>query len=315
MTDEPVPTPPVRNEPCAYVRLWHPRRVQVNIPLLAINPATATEMLRAIDCLLDAGWLAALPGVEAGENVEEIGAVVRCEKENKDGTYTAILHLYSVGEQFKFPSLKTYLNNAESVAQFEAVSGLRLDSLPVYEGTNTIERGTNQKLDRYVVPLKKPTRAIWKENPKYPAGGYPEGFPLKERKPKRMFVRWLDAPPSSQPQAAPAANGQQPAALAPAAMSPVAVRKLEEANYDQLVQSMTWAERQPKPLSAQYVAIIKRRIGEMLVVYAKEAKTEDQAKQIRESADSWELSSSQLTAIEHALTGDSQPAAADGVPF
>jgi hypothetical protein len=172
----------------ALTHLYHPSGPKVDIPLSLMEALTidARILIRSVDALLEAGFTVNLPGVGDGETLEDIGFIVRKSKVNEDGTETPVIDLYPVNGNFRL--IGHYLNNADMVAEFEAAVGLRLSALPLYEGDNSIERGKNPKLDKYVVPLPKPAKLVFKQNPKY------EGENDKKH-PKRLFVRWHELRP------------------------------------------------------------------------------------------------------------------------
>jgi hypothetical protein len=173
---------------CGWVKLFHPSSAQVTIPLHLDKPilvAEAQALMESVTSLLQAGFSVDAPGLEDGEHVEEIGFVVRRSKANTDGTETPVVDLYPARGNFRL--LARYLNTDADVQAFESACGLRLASLPLYEGDNSIERGKNSKMDKYVVALKRPVRMVWKLNPKY------EGENDKKNS-KRTFVRWADQP-------------------------------------------------------------------------------------------------------------------------
>ena len=167
-----------------WVKLFHPSSAQVTIPLHLDKPilvAEAQALMESVTSLLQAGFSVDAPGLEEGEHVEEIGFVVRRSKANADGTETPVVDLYPTRGNFR--QLGKYLNNEADIQAFETACGLALSGLPLYEGDNSIERGKNPKMDKYVVALKHPVKMIWKLNPRY------EGENDKKNA-KRLFVRW-----------------------------------------------------------------------------------------------------------------------------
>jgi len=103
-----------------------------------------------------------------------------------------VVDLYPARGNFRL--LGKYLNNEADIQAFEAACGVILNTLPFYEGNNSIERNTDPRMDKYVVALKHPVKVVWKMNPKF------EGENDK-RNAKRLFVRWdgLPALPTSKP--------------------------------------------------------------------------------------------------------------------
>ena len=173
---------------CGWVRLYHPSAAQVTIPLHLDNPiseADARTLLASVANLITAGFAVDAPGLEDGEHIEEIGFIVRRSKANTDGSETPVVDLYPLHGNFRL--LGKYMNNEADLNEFEAACGVQLTSLPMYEGDNTIERGKNPKMEKYVIPLKRPVKVIWKLNPRY------EGENDKKNA-KRIFVRWDNIP-------------------------------------------------------------------------------------------------------------------------
>lgn len=169
---------------CGWVKLFHPSNAQVTIPLSLDKPilvAEAQALMASVTSLLQAGFSVDMPGLEEGEHEEEMGFVVRRAKVNADETETPVVDLYPVNANFR--RLAKYLNDEAGVREFEAACGLSLASLPLYEGDNTIERGKNPKMEKYVVALTRPVKIVWKYNPRY------EGENDKKNL-KRIFVRW-----------------------------------------------------------------------------------------------------------------------------
>jgi hypothetical protein len=119
---------------------------------------------------------------------------VRRSKANADGSETPVVDLYPARGNFRL--VARYLNAEADIQAFEAACGVKLSELPLYEGDNSIERGKNPKMDRYVVSLKRPVRVSWKLNHRY------EGENDKKNS-KRIFVRWADQPAISETNPAP----------------------------------------------------------------------------------------------------------------
>lgn len=190
------PTQPSNSMPCGWTKLYHPSGVQVTIPISiseAVSPESAKVMLYSVTALLEAGWQANMPGLDAGERVEEIRHVVRRVKTNDDNTETPVIDLYP--DRANFRILGVYLNTPAHVQAFESVCGVQVADLPLYDGDNAIERGKGPKTDKYVVTLPRPVRVVLKQNPRW------EGEDDKKH-PKRLFVRWLDVPPAGDGNAA-----------------------------------------------------------------------------------------------------------------
>ncbi len=180
-----------------WVKLYHPSGAQITVPLdlnVQVSPDQAATLLGSVSSLIGAGLSVFAPGLEEGEQYEQIGWAVRREKEDTEGP-TPVIDLYPINGKFRF--LAVYLNNADDVKAFEAATGLSVTKMPLYEATNTIERGVKAALDKYVVQLRSPTKIVWKANPRYD----PEEKDVTKKKPRRLFVRWADlAPKSDQPE-------------------------------------------------------------------------------------------------------------------
>jgi hypothetical protein len=190
------------------VQLWHPRGVRASLPLAG----DARAMLAGVDEYLAAGWLAQAPGLEAGEDRDEVSHVLRGEHE-RDGEATPYLLLYSANEALAFSFLKVYLNRPEDVTAFEDACGVSLVSLPLYVGNDKPERGKSRKTDEYIVKLPRPAGVVFKANPKWNEQDKKAADARGEvyKTPRRLFVRW-DAP-SQAPQQAP--QQQAPAQQGP----------------------------------------------------------------------------------------------------
>src|SRR5215472_16884626 len=88
-----------------WVKLWHRRGCLVHIPL-----GTDTSTFHDhIERLFEQGWLASAPGLEEGEEREQVAYVVHGESE-RDGETTPFVLLYSENDAFKWSFLKVYLN-------------------------------------------------------------------------------------------------------------------------------------------------------------------------------------------------------------
>lgn len=179
-------------ENIALVSLYHPSGAKVSIPLSIdemLTPAHGITLLNSVDNLIMAGFTVNLPGLEDGENFEQIGFVVRREKVNDDSTTTPVVDVYPVTGNFRTVGL--YLNTQDDISAFEGATGVKVSEMPVYDG-NPIERGKNPRADKNVVALKSPAKLVWKINPKW------EGENDKKHS-KRQFVRWEGVRASAEP--------------------------------------------------------------------------------------------------------------------
>lgn len=180
--------------PNGWVKLYSPRGPQVTLPV-TVERCDYAAMLANVHAMLDAGWLVVAPGLEEGEEKEEMGWVLRKEIE-RDGETTPVIAVYPSSEQLTWPRLKIYLNHASDVAAFEYASRLTLSKLPLYPGQDSPERGANTQTDKFIIKAPKPFGLIWKKNPKY----NPDEPDPKKRKPARLFVRWQDQAPPQKPE-------------------------------------------------------------------------------------------------------------------
>ena len=161
-------------------------KVYFTIPIALDQIDFAYEIaLQFTNTLLSKGFLLTEPGLEAGEEKQEIGWIAR--RVSKDDT--PIIDLYSTNQRMTFPWIKLYLNNAEETVAFESATGLLFNHIPLYEGDSHIERGANPAKDsKYIIPVKRTTVAIKARNPKY----NPEEPELSKRKPQYLFRRFED---------------------------------------------------------------------------------------------------------------------------
>lgn len=210
------PTPPaadtvVVNRPPVFVKLFHGSGLQVSVPLgVGLDPA---QVYADLDNWLATGWKPEPPGIEPGEQKEEIAYVVRKFTSNDRGDSNR-LDLYA--ESLKWAVLTVYLDNDDQIAEFERAANVKLRDLPIYEGDNKIERGKNANVDRkYVVRLPRTVIAVSKPNPRYNAEEAAKATQSNPyTKPKKVFVRWGNqnpSPPAIAPQAQ--SQGPQPAVV------------------------------------------------------------------------------------------------------
>lgn len=210
---EAIPPPPIL---CGEMWLYHPSGVKVKLPVPVIMGRHQYEV--AFHCIreaLEAGFMVHEPGLEAGEEREDIGWVCRLDHE-KDGETTATVLLYSSNQAMTWSFLRRYMNTKEDIQAFEAASGLKYDNLPPYPGNDHPQRGASAKTDKFIVKAPASFGLVWRHNPRYkdaPAGQ--DTRSLTEKR-KRDFVRWASQTGEA-PQAAPTAKqaagkSQEPAA-------------------------------------------------------------------------------------------------------
>jgi len=180
------------NSECGWTKAYHPSGLLVRLPLTG-QPTDYVGMLANVTAALAAGFLAVAPGAGEGEHKDEVGYVVKREKENQDHTVTPVIDLYVADDAMKFATLSVYLNTAEQVAAFEFASGVKVSALPLYIGDNKIERGGKAATDKLIIKSPRPFGVFWRDNPKYD----PAEMDATKKKPKRLFSRWADQRPQA----------------------------------------------------------------------------------------------------------------------
>ena len=196
-TSSPVPAAPAQAGQAivGWTRLYHPAGVQVTIPIPLDAPLgtdAALAALTSVSTLLDAGWLVDAPGLEEGEQKQEVVSVSR--RESKDGTPVVAFYLAHPKTVKKF--LHHYLNKTEDVQAFEAATGLKLESIPCWVGERDIDRD-HREAGKYILPLARPIHLVWTVNPKWQQWSAEGGKSTGVIEPhKRILVRY-DAPVSA----------------------------------------------------------------------------------------------------------------------
>ncbi len=184
-----------------WTRLYHPAGVQVTIPIpldVPIGADAAQAALASVSTLLDAGWAVDAPGLEEGEQKQEVVSVSR--RESKDGTPIVAFYLSHPKTMKKF--LHQYLNKTEDVQAFEVATGLKLESIPLWMGERDIDKD-HREAGKYIIPLARPIHLVWTVNPKWQQWSAEGGKATGAIEPhKRILVRY-DAPQSA-PAAKPA---------------------------------------------------------------------------------------------------------------
>jgi hypothetical protein len=188
MTTETQATTEPEKPACSWVKLFHPRGPDVRIAL----PYEAGELFNRVTALMDQGWLSTAPGLEEGEEKEQVGYVLRGGFE-RDGQTTPFVLLYAANDQLTWSFLKCYLNTPADVAAFEYASKMTLAALPDYVGNDKPQRGASQKTDTFIKAAPKPFGVVFKKNPKH------DDTDAGKMKPARLFVRWTDQRPNQQP--------------------------------------------------------------------------------------------------------------------
>lgn len=197
---------PAMSSLCAWTRLFHPRGPQVTLPL----PTDPKACLEAVNAALDVGWLVQAPGLEEGEEKEQVAFVVHGEFE-RDGKETPFVLLYSGNDAMKHSFLKVYLNHEADVAAFEYASKMKLSTIETYIGQDKPERGKSRQIDRYIVAPPKPFGVVFKANPKYDTSAAAACRAKGDiySVPKRVFVRWADVMPQTPAEADPLVTQQE----------------------------------------------------------------------------------------------------------
>lgn len=177
---------------CGWVKLYTDSGVQVTLPVPPA-PADYIGMLANVKAALAAGFLVTAPGLEVGEEREEVGFLVRGIQENA-GDETPFLLLYPNNDALKYSSLKVYLNRPDDIADFEFASKMKLAELPPYIGRDKPERGKSKQVDKFIVPARKPFGVVFVPNPKWSAEEEAAAKAKNElySVPRRKFVRWAD---------------------------------------------------------------------------------------------------------------------------
>jgi hypothetical protein len=192
-----------------YTKLYHPRGVLVSLPV----PADPAAAMAHVHGLLDAGWLMQPPGCEPGEGKDLVGWVCRCISND-----SPCILLYPNNEQLTYSFVRVYLNNDEDIHAFEAASGMKLESLPVYIGEGKPQRGKNKQVDAFIVRVKKPFEAVIMEDPRYAEARAKATADKPCTIPKNKFVRWgtqaAGGTQTSVPSNPPAPPHHQPDAVA-----------------------------------------------------------------------------------------------------
>lgn len=147
---------------------------------------SAAAALKSVENLLAAGWLVDAPGLEEGEQKQEVVSVSR--REGKDGVPIVAFYLAHPKTVKKF--LHCYLNTEDDVRAFEAATGLRLDAVPCWPGERDIDKD-HREAGKYIVPLPRPVNLVWAINPKWQNWSAEGGKATGAIEPhKRILVRY-----------------------------------------------------------------------------------------------------------------------------
>lgn len=207
---------------CGWVKAFHSSGLLVTLPVPVHGEHyDYASAFANVSAALAAGFTAALPGMEPGEEKEEIGWVLKRTKTNNDKSESPIIDLYSTHDKVTFKVFSKYLDSAEEIAAFEAASGLRVSALQNFPGTAAPQRGANKQSDAFILKVPKPFSVVMEPNPKFndadadAARAANKAYPV----PKKRFVRWdkpagAQAPEPREPDARPQADPQTPSELA-----------------------------------------------------------------------------------------------------
>jgi hypothetical protein len=166
-----------------WTRLYHASGAQVTLP---ITYGVAGIMYAQVDAYITAGFQVNAPGLEEGEQKQEVVSVSR--RESSDGTPIVAFYLAHPKTVKKF--LHAYLNKPEDIAAFEAATGLKLDSIPNWPGERDIDKD-NRQAGEYIVQLPRPIHLVWEVNPKWQTWSAEGGKSTGAIEPhKRILVRY-----------------------------------------------------------------------------------------------------------------------------
>lgn len=206
------------NSSNGWVKLYHPVAggVQCTLPLpmVALSLEQAKGMFDSLNRLLEAGFVTTQIGLEDGETKEAVTHIARRMKTNTDSSSTPIVDVYCNGN---FKVLGIYLNTLDDIDAFNNTFGIGLNSIPLWEGDSSIERGKSADRDKKYIVAVSGVDVVYKKNPKW------EGDEDKKHS-KRMFVRWEVKAPKAQTQPAASALQAPPAPPVLAEQKPVSGR-------------------------------------------------------------------------------------------
>lgn len=154
----------------AMVWVYHLSGLKINIELPLDGTIISDEQIHGLNAsvekLLAHNFTVNLPGLQAGEYREMVGAIVRYNKKNNDGTLSPRIYFYSDKTNLVHKLVDTYLDTAEEIREFEQVSGLTLASVPAWQAKATPDR--KEAADANVlITVGKPFQVVFKDNPEY----------------------------------------------------------------------------------------------------------------------------------------------------
>lgn len=282
----------IQSPETAWVKLWHPRGVDVRLPIHVNSSPVPADCWRAVMAsvtnALEAGWLIEAPGMEEGEHKEMIGWVAR--KQTDEGT--PVIDLYVDNEQLSFKYLTVYLNRSEDVAAFERASGLKLESIPLYVGAGHLERGASKQTDAMITRAPRPFAVASKANPRHD----PNETDMKKMKPKRLFSRWPDLLPEAKTVNPEPKARDTEAENFKALEGVVTIAKLREWH--------AFALQRPADVSQLYMRAIRDRAAHILLEYAMKATTDEERSKVEDESRNkmWNLTPDQVRDIDQQLS-------------
>jgi predicted nucleic acid-binding Zn finger protein len=212
--------------PNGWTRLYHPSGAQVTLP---ITYGVAGLMFAQVDAYLTAGFQVDAPGLEEGEQKQEVVSVSR--REASDGTPIVAFYLAHPKTVKKF--LHAYLNRPEDIAAFESATGLKLDSIQVWTGERDIQKD-HKDAGKYIVQLPRPINLVWEVNPKWQIWSAEGGKSTGAIEPhKRILSRYDSA--TAKPATGPLPQAETPtqlAPIAPATPAPTPATSTPERKYE-----------------------------------------------------------------------------------
>lgn len=174
-------------------RLWSADGMQVtfSFPLPCQSPgdfsdADAQAVQKAIATGVRNGFFAAEPSKLEGEKLHTVWGVIRRGKVNDDGTETAIMDFYAENEKMVYAFFKHYLNKPEDVTAFEAATGMKINEIPLFDGSAALEK-TAGTFGKYIRLAPNKPRVALTPNPYYDANEQDK----TKKKPQFKFGRWL----------------------------------------------------------------------------------------------------------------------------
>lgn len=142
-----------------YIKAYSADGFQIGLTLPAL---TVADAMRHLEDVRAHGLLTTLPvdgGLESGESAETITMAVKRMKKNRKEETRPIIDVYWDGAGFKFVSI--YLDTDEQIADFEAVSGLKVAAMPKYPSTAPLTAG-DEETREFEVKVKTPFIAVRK---------------------------------------------------------------------------------------------------------------------------------------------------------